>query len=400
MGYQVALLGSEPEFSPSLVADFEQTDLYDRPRALEAGLELARRVSVRGVLAWTDFGVELVAALAERLGLPGPSPTAARGARDKHAMRSALKSQPDLIPRFRRVSGLSELREAAAEIGFPAVLKPRGASGSRGILQIDADTDLERVWERAGVVTSLDVHPIFGDFPGEHIYEERLGGSEHSIDGFVFQGAVRVAGITDKWVTPDYYVEYEEAHPSVLPETAQQSLIEAAERIIAAIGLDDCPFHLECRLLEDGSVKLLEIAARPGGGCIASHLVPLSTGIPFAANCVRIATGQPPAMDKHHALFAGRRSVLAAGEGAFEGLDGVEDALRMWGVEAVIPERPLGAAIVSPKAEALSSTVASVVARCGTQQEVRELLERAVAAIKPRVTVRANAAAGADGVRR
>jgi biotin carboxylase len=162
-------------------------------------------------------------------------------------------------------------------------------------------------------------------------------------------------------------------------------MVRAAQRIVEAMGLDNCPFHLECRLLSDGSVKLLEIAARPGGGFITSHLIPFSTELPFHANCIRVATGEAPDMSAPGTLYAGRRSVIGHREGSFDGLDGIEGALRVWGVEHVVLERPFGSPVVLPPLASLSSTLASVIARGATHAETRQLLARAAAEIKPKI---------------
>ena len=44
--------------------------------------------------------------------------------------------------------------------------------------------------------------------------------------------------------------------------------------------IDHCAFHLEGRLTESG-FKVIEIAARPAGGFITSHLIRLSSGHSF-----------------------------------------------------------------------------------------------------------------------
>src|SRR5215831_17855946 len=107
VGYKVALLTSSvPKFGKGILAYIETVDIFDRPAALAAALDLAKRTGASGVVTWTDIGVELAAALADRCGWPGVPIEAAHKARNKHSMRSALKDHPDLIPRFRGVRTL------------------------------------------------------------------------------------------------------------------------------------------------------------------------------------------------------------------------------------------------------------------------------------------------------
>jgi biotin carboxylase len=388
-GYDIALLApAPPRCSPDLVADHEIVDLFDRPRALQAGIELGRRARVRGVVTWMDTGVELAAAIAEQLDLPGPTRAAARRARDKHAMRTALADagRHDLIPAFRSVATLGDLEVAAAAIRGPAVLKPAGGNGSKGILQIEDDTDLRAAWATALAVAAPANDPVFGDFEGRFVYEQRLGGSEHSVEGLVHEGRTLIAGITDKWVTPDHYLEYQEIHPTALPPDAAARVIDLTQTVVRAIGIDSCAFHLECRVMSDGSAKLLEIAARPAGGHITSHLIPLSTGIDFHADLVRVATGSPPELRRAgDPLFAGRRNVVSPVAGRFDGVENLDRILRIWGVEHVFFEQPLGARIVLPPEQSLASNLMSVIARAGSSREVHELLARAIGLATPRV---------------
>jgi len=386
-GYRVALVGpSVPRFCAELLADVEIVDVFDRPAALAAATALASRSGAEGVVSWTDIGVELAAALAERCGWPGPGTKAAHRARNKHSMRAALADQPRFIPRFRHVCSLPDLVAAYEEIGTPAVLKPAGGSGSRSILQVADGADLTALYEQARRLTTSDIAPLFADYQGEFVYEERLGGTEHSVEGVVHDGVVQIAGITDKWVTEPYYVEYEQVFPSTLPAAAQHNVRELAEATVKAVGLNWCAFHLECRVLADGSAKLLEIAARPGGGYITSHLVPLATGIPFHENLIRVATGQRPDMTPTRELYAGSRGVLSPTEGRFDGFDGLAEVLNLWGLEHFAYEREIGGKIVLPPGETLSAVLGYAIARSVSYHDVRDVLHRAVELSRPRVT--------------
>lgn len=385
-GAKIALLAeSPPEWSPCALAEFVRTDLFDRDAAIAEGVALARRTNAKGVVAWTDPGVEVAAGIASACGLPGLQPEAAHRARNKRSMRMALRDRPELMPRFRPVRTLDDLREAAGDVGFPGVLKPAGANGSKAIQQVHGPEQLEGCWARARALTSPEIDKVFGAYPGEFLYEERLGGSEHSVEGFVVDGEVVAAGITDKWVTEDHYLEYREIHPTQLPAEAQERVLDLARAVVAGLGLDWCAFHLECRVLATGEAKLLEIAARPGGGYIASHLVPLSTGIPFCANVSRVAMGERPDVRRTRALHAGGHSMLARAPGRFDGLEGLDEVLDLWGLEHFVWEKRRGAPVVLPPGQALSSWLASVIVCDVSYEEVEELLDRAADRARPRI---------------
>jgi biotin carboxylase len=386
-GYKVALLSpSAPKFGRDILVDFEKVDIFDRPAALGAALDLAKRTGASGVVSWTDIGVELAAALADRCGWPGVPIEAAHKARNKHSMRAALKDHPELVPRFRGVRSLDDLVAARGEIGVPAVLKPAGGSGSRSIFQVEEDTDLEALFAQALRLTGPSIAPLFADYAGEFVYEERMGGTEHSVEGFVHDGVVHIAGITDKWVTEPYYVEYEQVHPTALSPAVAGAVNDLTRRTVMAIGLNWCAFHLECRVMPDGSAKLLEVAARPGGGFITSHLVPMSTGIPFHENLVRVAAGGSPVMERTAELYAGSRSVLSPIAGTFEGFDGLAEVLGLYGLEHFAYEREAGGTVTLPPGETLSAVLATAVARSAGYDDLRDTLRRACELSCPRVT--------------
>lgn len=386
-GYRVALVApSAPTFCADLLSDIEIVNIFDRPAALKAATALAARTGASGVVSWTDIGVELAARLAAVCGWPGVPVEAAHRARNKHSMRAALRGHPDLIPRFRHVRSLHDLVEANHEIGAPAVFKPAGGSGSRSILQVDQDTDLAVLFDEATRLTTPDVAPLFADYAGEFVYEERLGGSEHSVEGLVHDGVVHIAGITDKWVTEPFYVEYEQVHPTALPLATQERVNALTRTVVQAIGLNWCAFHLELRVLPDGSAKLLEVAARPGGGYIASHLVPMSTGIALHGNLIRIATGDVPDMARTTNLYAGSRGVLSPIEGRFDGFAGLPQVLELWGLEHFVYEREVGGRVVLPPGETLSAILGYAIARSVSYDDLRATLQRAVDLSRPQVT--------------
>lgn len=378
-GMRIALVAPAPPAAcADLFSDVEVVDIFDRPAALEAAVRLAARTSAVGVVSWTDIGVELAARLAAHCGWPGVPPEAAHRARNKHSMRDALAAYPELIPRFRHVRNLADLHAAREDVGTPAVLKPAGGSGSRSVLHVTLDTDLRALFEDATRLTATSVSPLFADYAGEFVYEELLGGTEHSIEGLVHEGKVHIVGITDKWVTEPHYVEYEQVHPSQLPAAIQHRVHEATRIIVREIGLNSCAFHLEVRVLPDGGIKMLEIAARPGGGFIASHLVPMSTGMSFQADLIRMATGEAPKLARTRDLYAVSRSVVCEAEGIFRGFDGLADVLQIWGVEHFVYEREPGSGVVLPPGDALSAVVGTAITRSVSYEDARAAAAHAV----------------------
>ncbi len=102
-----------------------------------AVLDAVEGESFDGVLTVSaDRAVPVVAAIAEARGLPGLGTEAAHLMTHKVAMRRALAEAGVAQPRFAALRTLAERRRAAAEVGFPAVLKPADSGGQRGIFLV------------------------------------------------------------------------------------------------------------------------------------------------------------------------------------------------------------------------------------------------------------------------
>ena len=73
---------------------------------------------------------------------------------DKRAMRESLAAAGVPQPRFAVVRDLGDARDALAEIGAPAVLKPVDSSGQRGLSHVETEADVDAALDGA-----LDASP-------------------------------------------------------------------------------------------------------------------------------------------------------------------------------------------------------------------------------------------------
>src|SRR3954447_13401188 len=90
------------------------------------------------VLTFWEELPPVVARVAAALGVPGNPADAADAARSKLRMREASERAGLPTPRSRRVRSLDELYAAAADVGFPAVVKPEFGHGSLGCIRVDS----------------------------------------------------------------------------------------------------------------------------------------------------------------------------------------------------------------------------------------------------------------------
>lgn len=358
----VKVLGVDPDpeaVGRAVVDSFAVADLADA----EACLREARRAGPTGVLTFAaDYPVPMVARIAAELGLPGPSPAAASAMTDKLEMRRQLSAAGLPTPRFALVTKPEDI----AAFGGPAVVKPTRAAGSRGVTSVD-DRGVSMLFDRAGA-ESVD---------GGVLVEEYIPGPEVSVEAITVDGQTSILAITDKLTSgrPDF-VELGHTQPSQLTEHHDE-LALLTRRTLQALGLRSGPSHTEIRIGPRGPV-VIETAARFGGGCISSHLLPISAGIEAPDIAVAMALGRECHIKPRTGTGAAMR-FLVPEPGTVRAIDGI-DEVRAWPdvVEATV-EVAVGDEVVPMRSA--RDRIGYVVARGRTAGEAAEVADRAAASI-------------------
>ncbi|MEA2493926.1 MAG: hypothetical protein QOJ29_1837 [Thermoleophilaceae bacterium] len=378
LGFRVAMLTDNPAVAASgLVDDYEVVDTYDHDAALAAARRLAGRTELAGIVTWADRDVGLVAKLGEALGLPALSREAARRARDKFAMKDALAHLEGVVPRHAQATSLEEARACLDRLGCPAILKPIGGNGSKGVIRIDDPGDLDAAWTFTSDVAQATRDRIFAEFPDRFLLEEYLDGPEISVEGWTAAGQVAIAAVTGKASELPYHVEYRHLVPAELTPQQDREVRTKTELLVKTLGFDNCGFHVEAKLTPDG-FRLVEVAARLGGGYINSHLVPLALGIDVYAATIRAACGEfVPAEPTHvRPVCAGVRYVLARQPGRFAALRGSDEVLTDPDVQHFFVEIARGTPVALPPADFLTFRSAAIVATHPDRAALESTLER------------------------
>jgi hypothetical protein len=265
--------------------------ILDRPGLLAAALELAQERKVAGVLTYDELLVTATAEIAERLGVRGLTVAGADNCRDKHRSRAALTAAGLLQPRYALVHDLAEGLRAAARIGYPVVVKPRGMGASVGVAQAADPGQL------ASALTVADRARHAGPPAYEDgvLVEERVDGPEISIDGAVSGGEYRPFCLARKELgAPPYFEEVGHLVDAADPLLADPALVGMLARAHEALGLLDGVTHTEVRLTSRGPV-IIEVNARLGGDLIP-YLGQLATGVDPGRVAAEVATGARPGL--------------------------------------------------------------------------------------------------------
>ncbi|MFG2815699.1 acetyl-CoA carboxylase biotin carboxylase subunit family protein [Streptomyces sp. NPDC048410] len=288
--------GEEPDWQTPYLTGHTVVDVTDRAAVLAAARELAAHVPVRGTLSWDETLIVTTAHVAEALGLPGASVDGVEGCRDKFRSRRLLTEAGVAQPRFAYVDTAEEALTAAAEIGYPVIVKPRGMGASIGVV-LAADAG-----EVAGAFRTADEASQIGAVPYRSgaLVEEYLEGPEISIDAAVVDGEYHPMFVARKQVGLFPYFEEIGHHVAADdPLRTDETLLGMVRAAHRAIGYRYGITHTEVKLTARGPV-IVEINGRLGGDLIP-RLGQLATGIDPARAAVRAALGlRPDFTDTEH----------------------------------------------------------------------------------------------------
>lgn len=346
----LSIVGADPDDAAPALTLAEQKVVCDLADA-DLLLRVARAERVAGALTFAaDYPMPSLARVWSELGLTGPDESAVRRATHKGAMRAAFNRSGVPSPMSTCLQSTAELWREVRHQTCGLIVKPMQSSGGRGVTRLSAGCDQRSAAEAYKHAAS------FAPDRCSVLLEHYIGGPEYSIESVIFQGQHRVVAVTDKLTSQDAHcVEIGHHQPASLCNSQREALCDLAGRAVAALGIDNAVCHTEAKLAPTGPV-VIECAARAGGGFIASHLVPLSTGVDLMGAAIQIALGRAPSLQP---VRQGRpvaiRSIVAA-PGRIVAQRGMDEASSMEGVVDVQLYKRLGDNVLALK---------DATARCG-----------------------------------
>jgi biotin carboxylase len=282
---------------------------------------LAAAEQVDGVIApGIDFPVAIAARVAARHSLPHPlEPHVALLAISKLKQRERLAEAGVPHTLFRVCAAADEAAEAAADVGFPCVVKPPDRQGQRGLSIVEAPEDITDAF-----TVALDAAR------GPVVLVERLvAGGELTVNAFSVGGAFQALTVTDRVVAepPAFGVALAHVWPSEKPPAVVEAAISVAQAAAEAIGVRDGPTYTQVLVGEGGPV-VGELAARLGGGHDA-ELCEAALGIDLNGLAIAAALGDEipgDALRREEVVGGACVRFLVAPEGTVGAVEGVERA--------------------------------------------------------------------------
>lgn len=222
-----------------------------------------------------------IGAVNDALCLPGITREMALGCTDKYLFHTLLHEQ-GLRDCFCYEVSAKRKSDKCVEnlhVTFPAILKPRYGSGSRGIHLVSE----ERQLQEALALTSGE----------DYVLEEWIAGEEYGVDGAVTEAGFQMILLRKKKNTPPP-ARQAVAYFSLPPDSREGSVYQRLEvytrKVVESLGLRECLFHAD---LIDGrrGPFVIELSARPSGHNLHNLFTPLCTGVDMVREYIRYRRG-------------------------------------------------------------------------------------------------------------
>jgi carbamoyl-phosphate synthase large subunit len=279
-GYESIIINNNPE---TVSTDFDTADkLYFESLFIEDVMNVYRKELPKGVLV--QFGGQTAINLAPQLlkrGVPvlGTSVKSIDMAEDRNCFERLLAELGIPQPKGHAVTSLKEGLVAAADLGYPVLVRPSYVIGGRAMQIVNTDAELTAYIKEA-VALSTD-HPI--------LIDKYIHGIEAEVDAIGDGDTALVPGIME-------HIEASGVHSgdsfSVYPAQRlspelQQTMAQIAHRLARALQIKGL-FNIQF-VIADDTLYVIEVNPR------ASRTVPILskvTGVPMVQLGVRAALGE------------------------------------------------------------------------------------------------------------
>jgi biotin carboxylase len=242
--------------------------------------------------------------LAERFGLPFPSPSAVAQSRNKFISKQVWKRAEVACPEAVVVRNRADLFKLLDRVGKSVILKPLTGSGGELVFRCSDHNDCLQAYDtminrlsKAGENRLYLQDPLApGDFNPiqDVVLEEFIPGQEYSCDFFLENGRLEVIRTAKKILTAENQVGATTAAyvvPAELPaEIPAAVFVDQLYRAATALGLERALCMVDF-IVSQGKAYLLELTPRPGGDCLP-WLIQQSCGLDMIGLALDVAQGR------------------------------------------------------------------------------------------------------------
>jgi carbamoylphosphate synthase large subunit len=312
---------------------YEQVpSIVDEPRLIDAVRWVQGRLWVDRLEATIEAHVMAAARAREATGIPGTSVHTTYLCRDKPAMKEALRAAGVPCARSAAPRNGNNVREFAAEVGFPIIVKPAAGAGASGTERVNSADELDAAIARSHV-----------DHGEQVAVEEFVDGHEGFYDTICIDGRVVMDFATHyypnvleamrtRWISPQFVTT------NRIDGSEYRELRNLGQRVVEALGIGTSATHMEWFSGSKG-LYFSEIGCRPPG-VRAWDLYGAANDIDiyreWANAIVHGNVSRPPS----RRFSAGMIALRPEQDGTIHGYDGIDEAqqrLGEWVIDAHLP---------------------------------------------------------------
>jgi hypothetical protein len=194
----------------------------------------------------------------EKCGIPGTSVNTTYLCRDKPSMKEALRKAGVPCAQSIGSSDVEEIREFAARVGYPLIVKPRDGAGASGTSRVNNDGELKHALAEAGVGRGRGV-AVEEYIEGHEGFCDTISINGHVVHDFVTHYFPNVLeAMRTRWISPEFITK------NRIEAESYGEVLAMAQKVITALGIETSATHMEWFYGPKG-LKFSEVGCRPPG---------------------------------------------------------------------------------------------------------------------------------------
>ena len=339
---------------------------------------IGKEANVDGVFSHAVDLPQVVALVAQNLGLPGLDPLVALRATNKFFRYQCFQDHHVPCPQFFLVDSVHSAITKAEILGYPLVMKPLDNAGARGVRRVNGPDEIEEAFQWA-LQFSHEPSVLMEDF---------IEGREISTESVIVDGQITTTGFADRnyskkeWFAP-YFIEDGHTIPTILSVQEQAQVLHVVEQTIQALGIKWGVAKGDVILTSSGP-KIFEMAPRTSGGRFCTDMVPLATGINILKPLIQMAIAEQISEADLIPKFnrgAAQRFVFPSA-GTVVAIDGVQKARQLPGVYDVVLQEEFTVGSVVSVMRHHGDRVGHVIAQGVNREEAIKRADHAIRTIR------------------
>ncbi len=298
--------GNENAPGKSYADEFLIGNIYDPIEIKNVISKYRKKKSIDGVITIASDAVRSVSTVVKQLNLSGNSMKTSILSTDKLKMKKVFQKYSLPIPNFVGISSRNELHEQIKHFG-DAVLKPVDNRGSRGVIRINKNSDVDKAFDYSMNFSSSK----------KLILEKWLSGYQLSTESLVISGKTYLCGVADRNYsnlknTFPYVIEDGGETPSKFYPKIKNELQKIMDAVAKAFEIKNGVLKGDI-ILKNNRLYIIEIATRLSGGFWSTMSIPLVYRINLIEKAILLALGlktKPPPKQLRHYCYEVNRYIF------------------------------------------------------------------------------------------